>query len=130
MSMLEKIVVASDNFVREMQSYQDCYVWLNFNGRENFVQYIYEKESFDIFGFLPKGLSFFDQHAAIKILKFFREDPKQRACILSQETVNSESAVFLNCTLVGYGPIDLNKIIENRDWETVKIKRLVKLLDG
>tara|TARA_R100000353_G_scaffold86394_1_gene64328 strand:- start:60 stop:443 length:384 start_codon:yes stop_codon:yes gene_type:complete len=122
-----KLVVASDNFVREIQTYQDCYVWLNFDNRNNFVQEIFKKEDFDIFGILSKGMSFKDENSAEIIIKIF-ESEKNLACIITEEKYNGVNSMFINTNLTGV-TINTQDIIKSDKWETFYIEGLVKV-DG
>ena len=125
--MPTKLVVASDNFVREIQTYQDCYVWLNFDNRNNFVQEIFKKEDFDIFGILSKGMSFKDENSAEIIIKIF-ESEKNLACIITEEKYNGVNSMFINTNLTGV-TINTQDIIKSDKWETFYIEGLVKV-DG
>jgi hypothetical protein len=122
-----KLVVASDNFVREIQTYQDCYVWLNFDNRNNFVQEIFKKEDFDIFGILSKGMSFKDENSAEIIIKIF-ESEKNLACIITEEKYNGVNSMFINTNLTGVS-INTQDIIKSDKWQTLYIEGLVKV-DG
>lgn len=125
--MPTKLVVASDNFVREIQTYQDCYVWLNFDNRNNFVQEIFKKEDFDIFGILSKGMSFKDENSAEIIIKIF-ESEKNLACIITEEKYNGVNSMFINTNLTGVS-INTQDIIKSDKWQTLYIEGLVKV-DG
>lgn len=125
--MPTKLVVASDNFVREIQTYQDCYVWLNFDNRNNFVQEIFKKEDFDIFGILSKGMSFKDENSAEIIIKIF-ESEKNLACIITEERCNGVNSMFINTNLTGVS-INTQDIIKSDKWQTLYIEGLVKV-DG
>lgn len=125
--MPTRLVVASDNFVREIQTYQDCYVWLNFDNRNNFVQEIFKKEDFDIFGILSKGMSFKDENSAEIIIKIF-ESEKNLACIITEEKYNGVNSMFINTNLTGV-TINTQDIIKSDKWETFYIEGLVKV-DG
>lgn len=125
--MPTRLVVASDNFVREIQTYQDCYVWLNFDNRNNFVQEIFKKEDFDIFGILSKGMSFKDENSAEIIIKIF-ESEKNLACIITEEKYNGVNSMFINTNLTGVS-INTQDIIKSDKWQTLYIEGLVKV-DG
>lgn len=125
--MPTRLVVASDNFVREIQKYQDCYVWLNFDNRNNFVQEIFKKEDFDIFGILSKGMSFKDENSAEIIIKIF-ESEKNLACIITEEKYNGVNSMFINTNLTGV-TINTQDIIKSDKWETFYVEGLVKV-DG
>ena len=51
-------------------------MWLNFNNRNEFVEEIFVKEEFDIFGILSKGMSFKDENSADIIVKIFESEKK------------------------------------------------------
>lgn len=125
--MPTRLVVASDNFVREIQTYQDCYVWLNFDNRNDFVQEIFKKEDFDIFGILSKGMSFKDQNSAEIIIKIF-ESEKNLACMITEEKYNGVNSMFINTNLTGVS-INTQDIIKSDKWQTFYIEGLVKV-DG
>ncbi len=124
MSMPCRIVIASQNLFREMQTYNDCYVWLNLYNRPNFIEKIFTKESFDIFGILVKGMTFANENSADVIVKLF-EAVDDLACIMTEEIVNNEYCVFINTRLTG-AVINTKEIIQNQQWKTVCIGGLVK----
>ncbi|HAI17829.1 MAG TPA: hypothetical protein DCM10_07350 [Xanthomarina gelatinilytica] len=123
--MSAKIVLASDNFVREIQTYKECYVWLNFDNRDGFIEETFKREDFDIFGILSKGMTFYDENSAEVIVKIF-ESKKNLACIITQETYNDVNCIFINTNLTGLS-IDTEQIINNEEWETLYIEGLVKI---
>ncbi len=124
MSMPCRIVVASQNLFREIQTYSDCYVWLNLYNKPNFIEKIFTQENFDIFGILVKGMTFANQNSADTIVKLF-DALDDLACIITKETSNNEHCVFINTVLTG-AVINTKDIIENQQWKTICIGGLVK----
>tara|TARA_R110002012_G_scaffold319935_2_gene541853 strand:+ start:1188 stop:1571 length:384 start_codon:yes stop_codon:yes gene_type:complete len=119
-----RIVIASENLFREIQTYNDCYVWLNLYNKANFVEKIFRQEKFDIFGILVRGMTFANEKSAETIIKLF-EAVDDLACITTQETANNEYCVFINTKLTG-AVINTKEIIENQQWKTVCIGGLIK----
>ncbi len=123
--MPTEIVIASDNFVREIQTYEQCRVWLNFDNRNNFMQEIFKKENFDIFGILSKGMSFYNENSAEIIVKIF-ESEKKLACIISEETYNDVNCIFINTNVTGL-TVNIEEIIDNQEWHTIYVEGLIKI---
>jgi hypothetical protein len=120
-----RLVVASDNFVREIQTYQDCYVWLNFDNRNDFIQEVFKREKFDIFGVLTKGMSFKDENSADIIVKAFEKE-KNLASLISKEKVNGCSSMFVNTNLTG-DTTNIEEIINSKRWKNFYVEGLVKI---
>ena len=123
--MPTRLVVASDNFVREIQTYQDCYVWLNFDNREGFMQEVFAREEFDIFGVLPKGMSFKDHHSAKTIVRMF-ERKANLGCVVTKEKVNGCSSMFVNTNLTG-NITNIQDIVNSDKWQSFYVEDLVKI---
>ena len=96
MSKLETVIVSSESLKRTSQDYEKLVVWYNLYKEEGFPSEVYQKEGYDVFGFIPNGFHFYSSESLSKIMNAFNTDPTQIALLIPDLTVNNKMPYFLN----------------------------------
>ncbi len=82
--MKKKVGVISHMMMLDMQDYGEIVTHYNISNSHEKPVAIFNNDSYDIFGFLPKNVFFSDTNVVTKIVKIFDSSPKIAVVVGSQ----------------------------------------------
>lgn len=95
MSKPKVVMISYEIDLPKTQTYDSFCLWINVDGRKNFLQDIYKREEADIFCVMQRGFRIASEDSIENVVKVF-EANKQLACILSLETFNGSHSFFIH----------------------------------